>query len=118
MRTRKKKKKIFKRSDVVRKFNSREEAIEFMTKEVFVREHFQEHVTQTANNLNISYVVAYHIITNHLIDIVYEIDLNIKNPQKNVMVRIYGYCSLRIGYLLNKKKSIKQNNATNKKTKQ
>lgn len=96
-------KKKFKPKDAKSKFKSREEAFDFLRKEIFLTEHFIEHVTETAKHMEISYALAYYIITNHLTDLLYEIDLNLSKPKKNVMVRIYGYCSLKIGYLFNKK---------------
>jgi hypothetical protein len=67
---------------------------------VFEKEHFIRHIIATAKKNNISYLLAFDIITNHLTDILYEIDKNITSPRKKVIIRVYGYFSLRIGFMI------------------
>ena len=88
------------KSKNVRKFTTREEVYEFLASTVFYKGHFVRHVQETAQQTQVSYVLAYEVITNHLTDILYEIDKAIARPRKKVMIRIYSYFSLRIGFML------------------
>jgi hypothetical protein len=84
----------------VRKFTSRSDVYDYLSNEVFEKEDFIRHVVKTAKETDISYLLAFDIITNHLTDILYEIDRNITNPKKKVLIRVYGYFSLRIGFMI------------------
>ena len=88
------------KSKNVRKFTSRESVEEYLSNEVFLKERFIRHITETAKTNHVSYILAYNIITNHLIDILYEIDKAITSPRKKVLIRVYGYFSLRIGFMI------------------
>lgn len=93
----------------VRKFSTHSEAFDYLEREVFSQEHFSNHITETAKRNKVSYILAYDVITNHLTDILYEIDKAIAVPEEKVKIRAYGYFSLQIGFMIsnNRNKLVK-----------
>lgn len=83
----------------VRKFTSRSDVYNYLSSEVFVTEHFVEHVIKTAKATEINYLLAYDIITNYLTDLLYEIDTQI-TMDKKVRIRGYRYFSFNIGFMI------------------
>ena len=71
----------------VRKFTSRSNVYDYLSNEVFEKEDFIRHVIKTAKANDVSYLLAFDVITNHLTDILYEIDTNITSKQKKVVVK-------------------------------
>lgn len=104
-------------SNNVRKFTNREQAFQYLSDSVFKESDFIKHVTQSAEQNKVSYMLAYDLITNHLTDILYEIDKNIINPRKKIIIRVYQYFSLRIGFMLSSTQRIKSINKKKNKRK-
>jgi hypothetical protein len=92
------------------KFKSWQEAYDYLFEDVFTKEHFEKHVALSAEKNKVSYIIAYEVITNHLTDILYEIDKNISYPRKKVMIRVLSYFSLRIGFMISQNKVKKEFN--------
>jgi len=84
----------------VRKFTSKEEVKDYLSDDVFKLPQFIEHVKQTAIDNNVSYILAYDLITKHLIDILYEIDKNVAMPKKKTRIRVFRCFSLKIGFMM------------------
>lgn len=84
----------------VRKFASRSQVYEYLSNEVFEKEDFIRHVSDTAQANSVSYILAFDVISNHLTDLLYEIDKNIAKPRRKVKIRCYGYFSLLIGFMI------------------
>lgn len=84
----------------VRKFTSRSDVFDYLSNEVFEKEDFVRHVVETAKANNISYLLAFDVITNHLTDVLYEIDKAIILPKKKVKIRAIGYFSLITGFMI------------------
>lgn len=84
----------------VRKFTSRSDVYDYLSNEVFVNEDFIRHVVETSNANDVSYILAFDVITNHLTDILYEIDKSITKPKTKVKIRGYRYFSLQIGFMI------------------
>lgn len=93
------------KSKNVRNFTTREEVNQYLANTVFNSPHFVSHIEETANKNQVSYMLAYEVITNHLTDILYEIDKNITLPKKKVKIRVYSYFSLRIGFMISSTKT-------------
>ena len=68
--------------------------------EVFEKEDFIRQVKLVAEQQQISYLVAFDVLTNYLTDVLYEVDKNVSRRKKKVAIRIYGYFSLRIGWMI------------------
>lgn len=101
----------FFQSKSVRTFASREKVYEYMEEEVFVLQEFSQHITETAMTLEISYLLAYEIITNYLTDILYEIDQAVSNRKRKKKISIHAYFFLEIGFMVsvkNKKMFLEQ----------
>ena len=93
----------------VRKFTSRTDVFNYLSNDVFEKEHFIRHVLETAKVNKVSYLLAFDIITNHLTDILYEIDKNIISPKRKVQIGVYAYFYLRIGFMIsNTKQKLEQ----------
>jgi hypothetical protein len=90
----------------VRKFTSKEEVAEYLSDDVFKLPHFIKHVKQTAIDNNVSYLLAYDLITKHLIDILYEIDKNVVMPRKKTRIRVFRCFSLQIGFMMSDTKTM------------
>ena len=88
----------------VRNFTTRIDAYAYLENEVFLKEHFINHISETAKRNQVSYAMAYDVITNHLTDILYEIDKKIVVPEQKVKISIYGYFSLCIGFMISNTK--------------
>lgn len=95
------------KSENVRKFTNRQDVADYMFDEVFKHEDFIKHVTDTSKLNSVSFNIGYDIITNYLIDILYEIDKNITNSRKKVKYRITGYFSLQLGFMISNTKNNK-----------
>jgi len=93
----------FFRKESVRQFESREKAYEYMEKEVFVLNEFSVHVTEVSKTLEISYLLAYEIITNYLTDILYELDIAVSARKKRMKISVHAYFYLDIGFMLSTK---------------
>jgi len=89
------------KSKSVRKFKDRKAVEEYLEQEVFTLQEFKNNISETARSLNISYVIAYDIITNYLTDILYEIDISIEHPKKKKKISVYSYFSLTVGFMAN-----------------
>lgn len=87
----------------IRTFNSRDKVFQFMEEEVFILEDFSKHITETSRNLDISYLLAYEIITNYLTDILYEIDIAVSDREKKKKISIHAYFFLEIGFMVSVK---------------
>lgn len=85
-------------------FNSYQDAYDYLNEEVFTKEEFINNVSETAELKKVSYSVVYEIMTNHLTDILYEIDKKKKHKRKTSRISIYGYLQLRIGFAVNMRK--------------
>lgn len=94
------------KSKNVRKFTNRSEVYDYLEKSVFNEADFIEHVIVTAKANNVSYLLAFDLITNHLTDILYEIDKEIINKRKKVKLRVYGYFSIAIGFMITSKRKL------------
>lgn len=90
----------FFQSKSVRTFKSRGEAFEYLEQEVFVLNQFSKHITEVAKTLDISYLLAYEIITNYLTDIIYEIDIAASNRERKKKIAVHGYFFLEIGFMV------------------
>lgn len=90
--------KFFQRK-TVRKFESREACYQYLETEVFVLQDFIANVTETAMTLQISYLLAYEIITNYLTDVLYEIDKAQSKTKQRSRITVYGYLNLDIGFM-------------------
>ena len=84
----------------VRKFASRSEVYEYLSNKVFENEDFIRHVSDTAQANNVSYILAFDVISNHLTDLLYEVDKNIAKPKRKVKIRCYGYFSLQVSFMI------------------
>lgn len=89
------------KSKSVRKFKDRKAVEEYLEQEVFTLKEFKSNISETARSLKISYVVAYDVVTNYLIDILYEIDETIASPKKKKKISVYSYFSLTVGFMAN-----------------
>lgn len=89
----------FFRKESTLNFKSRGEVYEYLEEDVFNKEHFREHITQTAKTLDISYMLAYDIITNYLTDILYELDKAVSDRKKSTRISVHSYFSLKIGFM-------------------
>lgn len=87
-------------------FNNRAEAYEYLDKEVFLKEDFRNHVAETAKQNEVSYLLAYDLITIHLTDIFYEIDIAVSKKRGNIRISIQSFFYLKIGFLDRYKKVI------------
>jgi hypothetical protein len=94
------------KSKNVRKFTSQSDCYSYLTNEVFLKEDFIRHVTDTAKANNVSYIVAYTVITNYLNNILYEVDTQIISKRKKSKIRIHSYFSILIGFRLNASKRL------------
>ena len=101
------------KSKNVRLFTHRPEAFDYLVNDVFEKQEFIDHIIKTANYHNVSYMIAYSIITNHLTDILYEVDQRITSYSKKSKIRILGHFYLSIGFIRNYTKVL--NNIKNKK---
>lgn len=102
---------IFFAKKCIRVFNSKEQVYEYLEKDVFVTEQFQSHISETAKTLDISYLLAYEIITNYLTDILYEIDIAANSKTKKARISVHSYFFLEIGFMVsvkNKKMFLEQ----------
>jgi len=90
----------------VRKFTSKEDVHDYLSEDVFKMPQFIEHVRQTATDNNVSYLLAYDLITKHLIDILYEIDKNVVMPRKKTKIRVFRCFSLKIGFMMSDTKEL------------
>ena len=89
------------KSKSVRKFKDRKAVEEYLENEVFTLHEFKNNISETARSLKVSYVIAYDIVTNYLIDILYEIDKSIEHPKKKKKINVYSYFSLTTGFMAN-----------------
>ena len=87
------------RAKSVRKFSSREEVSDFLYEDVFKFDEFQNNIKEVADLQQVSYIVAYEIITNHLIDIVNEID-KAQASKKNIRILILRYMKLDVRFAI------------------
>ncbi len=94
--------KIF-QSKSVRMFSTKKAVSEYLEKEVFLDQDFLNNVSETAKKVEINYILAYEIITGHLIDILYEIDKAISLKRKKTKIRVYSYFFLQIGFMVSLK---------------
>jgi len=88
-------------SKSVRKFKDRQAVYVYLEQEVFKLEDFKRNVKETADSLDISYIVAYDVVTNYLTDVLYDIDKNVKYSKKKKKINMYSYFSLIIGFMVN-----------------
>lgn len=84
-------------------FNSYEEAYQYLYDNVFQDAQFVKHVTKASEEQNISYVIAYELISNHLTQILYEVDKAITRSKKKSKIIFHSYFSLQIGFMLSTK---------------
>jgi len=89
------------KSKNVRKFTSQSDCHDYLSNKVFTQENFIRHVTDTAKANNISYIVAFTIITNYLTNTLYEIDKQVVARRKKSKIRIIGFFSILTGFNLN-----------------
>jgi hypothetical protein len=94
--------KIF-RSKSVRKFTDRKSVIKYLEKEVFHDSDFLSNVSETAKKCDISYVLAFEIVSNYLTDILFEIDQAISSKRKKKIINVYSYFFLQIGFMVSVK---------------
>jgi hypothetical protein len=101
----------FFQSKSVRTFESRDKVYEYLEQEVFIKLPFSNHISETAKTLEISYLLAYEIITNYLTDILYEVDIAVSDRKKRKRISIHAYFFLEIGFMVsvkNKKMYLEQ----------
>lgn len=90
----------FFQSKNIRMFKSRKECFDYMEKEVFLRQEFQIHITETAKESKVSYLLAYEIITNFLTDTLYEIDLAVTDRERKKRISVHSYFYLQVGFMV------------------
>lgn len=93
----------FFRKQCIRVFNSREEVYNYLDNDVFATEQFQSHISETSKTLDISFLLAYEIITNYLTDVLYEIDIAATSSRKKRKISIHSYFFLEIGFMVSVK---------------
>lgn len=80
-------------------FKTKEEVKSHLQREVFSRVEFTNHVSEVSKSLGNSYDVTYTVITNYLIDVLYEIDIAQAKPKKKTRIIIQGYLMFDIGFI-------------------
>ena len=80
-------------------FLNKKEVELHLQKEVFNRVEFQNNVDEVSKTLGISNELAKTIITNYLIDILYEIDIAQSLLRKKTRIIIPGYLMFDIGFI-------------------
>lgn len=93
------------RNKSVRKFHSREEVAEFLYDDVFRFDEFKNNVQEVSTLQEVSYTVAHDIITNHLIDILYEIDKS-QASNSNIRILILRYMKIEVRFAIGVENSI------------
>ena len=88
-------------SESVRKFKDRKAVFEYLEFEVFKLDEFKDNVSETARSLDVSYIIAYEVLTNYLTDVLYEIDQSIENQKQKRKINVYSYFSLTVGFMAN-----------------
>ena len=89
----------FFQSKSVRQFTTREACYEYLENDVFTQDEFISNVRETATTLEISYLLAYELITNYLTDVLYEIDIASVKKRKKTRINIFSYFFLEIGFM-------------------
>jgi len=87
-------------SKSVRQFANRDAVKEYLESDVFSQQEFINHVSETATSTRVSYLLAYELITNYLIDILYEIDQTVSIRKKKRKISVYSYFFLEIGFMV------------------
>jgi len=90
----------FFQSKSVRQFTNREAVYLYLENEVFINQDFINNVRETATTREISYLLAYELITNFLTDTLYEIDIAICKQKKKTRIRVFSYFHLDIGFMM------------------
>ena len=92
-------------SKSVRKFEDRKAVYKFLEEEVFQLRDFKNNVNETARSLDISYIIAYEVLTNHLTDVLFELDRGIEFKRKKIKINMFSYFSLFVGFMENLKEN-------------
>lgn len=90
-------------SKSVRKFKDRKAVFDYLEQEVFTIQEFKNNVAETARSLDISYVIAYEVLTNYLTNILYEVDTRITSKKEKRKINVHSYFSLYVGFMANLK---------------
>ena len=80
-------------------FVNREEAHEYLEREVYSNQEFINHIEETAITHKVSYIVAYTVVTDYLTDIMYELDLNVAKRKTKKRILIHSYFFLSVGFM-------------------
>lgn len=84
-------------------FKNIEEVKLYLEKEVFSNPDFIRNVVSAGKKNEVSYLLAYDVITKTLINILYEIDNSITLRRKKKRINVYGYFYLEIGFMISLK---------------
>lgn len=82
-------------------FRNREEVAIYLQDEVFVREDFKNNVKEAAEYNKVSYLVAFDVISNYIIDNLELLDQLRSHRRKQSRINIFGYLVLDIGFIKN-----------------
>jgi hypothetical protein len=83
-----------------RTFTSRKDAYDYLKSDVFNKAEFVQHVSDSAKENHVSYLLAYDLITNYLTDYLYEIDKTIIHKRKKRRFMFKGFFSCATGFML------------------
>jgi hypothetical protein len=85
------------------KFSNIKEVERYLETEVFSEQEFIQNVVAAGKTNEVSYLLAYDVITKTLINILYEIDQSITLKRKKKRINVYGYFFLEVGFMISLK---------------
>lgn len=85
-----------------RLFPTWNDAYDYLDKEVFVNPLFQNHISQTSKLCNTNYLLTFEIVTEHLTDILFALDIAV-GKKDQLKIGIYSYLNLHVGFMISVK---------------